>query len=118
MTADLAIYVGAGPAVEWLCPRCPRVAGPATKDQVRMAGWRLRDGVSVVACPYCWDNALVPEPDGRLLPTVGWDAKCRTCHATASDGARYALTRGEAQGWIDEHECVPDTWLIEPEEEK
>ena len=118
MTADLATFVGAGPAFEWRCPLCPRTAGQMTRTQARQAGWRLRDEGTVVACPYCWDNPLIPESDGRLLPTVGWDARCHTCDAAASAGVRYGMTRDEAQQWIDDHECEPDVWLIEPEEEK
>ena len=45
-------------------------------------------------------------------------ARCHTCDAAASAGARYGMTRDEAQQWIDDHECEPDVWLIEPEEEK
>jgi len=134
LSTDIAIVQGApsaqaahaaldpGELASWSCQHCATKA-TLTIGTARGLGWRIYDGLSVTGkrlsvrlCPACVGAGEVRAGDG--VPR-GFDAECSTCDARMSDDwwdeePDYGWSEKDAENWISEHECQPDTHIVRP----
>lgn len=95
------------PAPNPVTGRCPRCAQSRPLFETP-AEW---GNANPLLCSPCWQAEAVD------VDQPGWDARCYTCDATATEEweEEGELDRADVARWQLDHRCDPDVHLIAPQ---